>query len=163
MKFRNRLAVDFLGKRDGRGGIKDRWELTESLYFDFEGTHEFGAALKKFNIHDAVKVVLKDTFKAYITVKVQKKFITDLASIHRVCWALISPWDVARGAVVHDMFYRKLRILKEEGMSKKEIEEYRLVADQLFLMGMQAAEPAIPNWKVKCCYNFVRVFGRFVI
>ena len=35
---------------------------------------------------------------------------TDLASTPRICWALISPWDVARAAIIHDHLYAKLRL-----------------------------------------------------
>ena len=30
---------------------------------------------------------------------------TDLASVPRIAWAVIAPWDVARAAVIHDHLY----------------------------------------------------------
>ena len=35
-------------------------------------------------------------------------YITDLASVPRVCWGFMAPFDVARAAVVHDMLYEKI-------------------------------------------------------
>ena len=43
------------------------------------------------------------------------------------------------------------------------INEMRAAADRVFLEGMQAAEPRVPNWKAKPCYWSVRPFGRFAI
>ena len=34
---------------------------------------------------------------------------TDLASVPRIAWAVIAPWDVARAAVIHDHLYAVLR------------------------------------------------------
>ena len=40
----------------------------------------------------------------------KKGMKTDLASVPRIVWAVISPWDVARAAnVIHDHLYATLR------------------------------------------------------
>ena len=40
---------------------------------------------------------------------VKKDFVTDLASVPRICWAFIAPWDVARAAIIHDLLYKRIR------------------------------------------------------
>ena len=39
------------------------------------------------------------------TITVPAGYITDLASVPRPIWAVISPFDVARAAVIHDLLY----------------------------------------------------------
>jgi hypothetical protein len=38
-----------------------------------------------------------------------KGFVTDLASVPRAIWWLISPWDIARAAIIHDLLYKRIR------------------------------------------------------
>ena len=38
-----------------------------------------------------------------------KGFETDLASVPRAIWWLISPWDIARAAIIHDLLYKRIR------------------------------------------------------
>ena len=56
---------------------------------------------------DALERVGVEVKGSKITVK--KDFVTDLASVPRVCWAFIAPWDVARAAIVHDLLYKRIR------------------------------------------------------
>ena len=44
----------------------------------------------------------------------KKGFVTDLASVPRICWMFIAPWDVARAAVIHDHLYAVLLIITEQ-------------------------------------------------
>ena len=99
------------------------------------------------------------------TVTVPKGYITDLASVPRVCWAFIAPFDVARAAVVHDIMYEKINGAYNLGKipSKKDRESYRKIADNVFRDGMRAAEPAVPKWKIFSAYWSVRMFGRWAI
>jgi hypothetical protein len=46
-----------------------------------------------------------DNGKNTATITVPKNYITDLASVPRICWAFIAPFDVARAAVIHDILY----------------------------------------------------------
>jgi hypothetical protein len=39
----------------------------------------------------------------------KKGFVTDLASVPRAIWWLISPWDIARAAIIHDLLYKRIR------------------------------------------------------
>ena len=87
---------------------------------------------------------------------------TDLASVPRVAWNIISPWDVARAAVIHDHLYAVLReYYNSEGMDKKIWKKARTLSDKIFLLGMQSAEPKIPKFKVYSAYYSVRMFGRW--
>ena len=42
-------------------------------------------------------------------VTVPTGFATDLASVPRAVWWLISPWDIARAAIIHDLLYKTIR------------------------------------------------------
>ena len=99
------------------------------------------------------------------TITVPKGYITDLASVPRICWSFIAPFDVARAAVVHDIMYEKINGAFKKGIieSKVEREIYRKIADDMFLEGMQSAEPSVPVWKQQAAYRAVRAFGRWAI
>ena len=98
-------------------------------------------------------------------VRVKEDFVTDLASVPRVCWNLIAPWDVARAAIIHDLLYKRIRQYR----FKKIIEDKKLVkaakkaADKVFLCGMQDASPSVPKWKIYSAYYAVVAFGRWSI
>ena len=86
---------------------------------------------------------------------------TDLASVPRICWAFIAPWDVARAAVIHDHLYATLReYYNIGGIDKKIWKKARAISDKVFLLGMHSAEPAGPAWKKYAAYYSVRVCGR---
>lgn len=87
---------------------------------------------------------------------------TDLASVPRAVWAVISPWDVARAAVIHDHLYATLRKYSgSDGADKGEWRAARKLSDNVFLWGMQSADPPIPAYKVWSAYWAVRIFGRW--
>ena len=70
-----------------------RWELQASLIFDSDKLDEKDKkALKKIGV--------KVTKEGKITDP--KGFKTDLASVPRLAWAFIAPFDIARSAVIHD-------------------------------------------------------------
>ena len=99
-----------------------------------------------------------------------KDFETDLASVPRICWAFIAPWDVARAAIIHDLLYKRIRQYRAEKAETsgnwedpKTIREAKKAADNVFLMAMEDAEPAVPNWKMKAAYYAVVLFGRWSI
>ena len=92
----------------------------------------------------------------------KKGMKTDLASVPRIVWALISPWDVARAAVIHDHLYATLRsYYHSSGMSKDKWRAARKLSDEIFLLGMQSAEPSVWKIKIWAAYWSVRVFGRW--
>ena len=95
-----------------------------------------------------------------ITCKVGMR--TDLASVPRAVWGIISPWDVARAAVIHDHLYASLRsYYHSDGMNKDTWRKARKLSDKVFLWGMQSATPSV--WKIKtyAAYYAVRAFGSF--
>ena len=86
-----------------------------------------------------------------------KGFVTDLASVPRAIWWLISPWDIARAAIIHDLLYKRIRQyrLKNEDLDDPNVEEVqrayevaKKAADNVFLMAMKDAEPSVPKWKM---------------
>ena len=131
------------------------WVLNEAL--------KFTADLSEVEISRLARceVKVKDTGE----ITVPAKYITDLASVPRLAWAIIAPFDVARAAVVHDIMYEKINGAFKNGIikTKSEREIYRTIADKVFKQGMEFAEPKVAGWKIWSAYNTVRVFGRWAI
>ena len=70
----------------------------------------------------------------------KKDFVTDLASVPRMCWAFIAPWDVARAAIVHDLLYKRIRQYRADGGDDKVvISEAKKASDNVFHMAMKDA------------------------
>ena len=94
----------------------------------------------------------------------KKGFITDLASVPRICWAFIAPWDVARAAIIHDLLYKSIRQYRANGGDDKDvISKAKKASDDVFHMAMKDAEPSVAGWKIAAAYNAVRMFGRWSI
>ena len=103
-------------------------------------------------------------------INVRKDFVTDLASVPRMCWAFVAPWDVARAAIIHDLLYKRIRQYRAEKKKKlgnfedpKVIREAKRASDNVFHMAMKDAEPSIAGWKIAAAYYSVRMFGRWSI
>ena len=108
-------------------------------------------------------------------VTVPTGFATDLASVPRAVWWLISPWDIARAAIIHDLLYKTIRQYrwkrcKQDVSTMKEKEKgycdhklAKTASDQVFLMAMLDAEPKVPKWKIYPAYWAVVLFGRWSI
>ena len=100
-----------------------------------------------------------------------KDFETDLASVPRICWAFIAPWDVARAAIIHDLLYKRIRqyrakIDENDLNINTKINNYRtakVAADDVFHMAMKDADPSVAGWKIAAAYYSVRMFGRWSI
>lgn len=82
------------------------------------------------------------------TITVPEKFITDLASTPRILWWFLSPWDIARAAVIHDFMY-----CRSETYSRK-------LADSVFLEAMKHSKPKISKTKRHLAHAAVRLFGK---
>ena len=103
----------------------------------------------------------------------RKDFVTDLASVPRMCWMFIAPWDVARAAIIHDLLYKRIRqyrAKKEPLASHREavvvVDNYKSAkkaADNVFLAAMLDAEPPVAKWKIYAAYYAVVMFGCFSI
>ena len=102
-------------------------------------------------------------------IRCTKGFVTDLASVPRVIWWLIAPWDIARAAIIHDLLYKTIRQYRVKANSGLGGENYELIiaakktADNVFLMAMKDAEPSVPKWKIYAAYYAVVLFGRWSI
>ena len=127
------------------------WALSRELIFKTDDlTDDEIGLLQKAGIEfsDQGEIIVSEGFK------------TDLASVPRMLWAFISPWDIARAAVVHDFLYSQCR----EYSTKTAFDSFlwknvRRISDKIFLMAMDAAEPSVPSWKKKSAYYAVRAFG----
>ena len=72
----------------------------------------------------------------------KKGMVTDLASVPRIAWNVIAPWDVARAAVIHDHMYAVLReYYNLPHKSKPKWRRCRKTSDKIFLLCMKAADP----------------------
>ena len=132
-KFNDKISAEFTPPKT--------WELERVLSFkshlltraDVDLLKEVGA-----NIASTGRISCKKGMK------------TDLASVPRIVWAVISPWDVARAAVIHDHLYATLReYFHSEGMSLKKWRAARKLSDKVLKL------------KVWSAYWSVRVFGRW--
>ena len=107
-------------------------------------------------------------------ITVGKGFVTDLASVPRLAWAIIAPWDVARAAIIHDLLYKRIRQYRHRmaieigdgvtlGEDKSLVKAAKKAADKVFLCGMKDASPSVPKWKIYSAYYAVALFGRWSI
>jgi hypothetical protein len=96
-----------------------------------------------------------------------------LASVPRAIWWLISPWDIARAAIIHDLLYKRIRQYRaKEGdleahpTADTVVSNYKAAkksSDKVFLMAMKDADPAVPKWKMYAAYYAVVLCGRWSI
>ena len=127
------------------------WKLNKSLSFSHPDldSEDLELLLKK-----GANVDLSEK-----TITVPEGFETNLASVPRVLWALISPTDLSRAATIHDGIYS---ICIESYPSNTDFErrQLRAFADFVFLEAMKSAEnPTLPKWKIYSAYYAVRWFG----
>ena len=136
------------------------WELEKGLSFKTDDlTDAEISTLKQIgaNISESGRISCKKGMK------------TDLASVPRVAWNLVSPWDIARAAVIHDHLYASLRSFyntsfgevgpKTKSAHKETWSKGRALADKILLLAMDSADPPVPAWKKGPVYWSVRMFG----
>ena len=150
-KFNDKISAEFHPPK--------KWILERALSYQNEEMEE--SALQSVGVKcPASRITCK------------KGFVTDLASVPRAIWWLISPWDIARAAIIHDLLYKRIREYRadNEDIDDPNIETVinnykaaKKAADDVFLMAMEDAEPAVPNWKMKAAYYAVVLFGRWSI
>ena len=148
-KFNNKIESEFNPPR--------KWILSRMLTYTNPDIDE-----------DALERVGVEVKGCKITVR--KDFVTDLASVPRMCWAFVAPWDVARAAIIHDLLYKRIRQYRAEKRKQefnfedpKVIREAKRASDNVFHMAMKDAEPPIAGWKIAAAYYSVRMFGRWSI
>ena len=136
-----------------------KWVLNSSLSYDCD-------ELTEEEIDVLKSVGVKVTKKGKVTVP--KGFVTDMASVPRVCWAFIAPFDVARAAVIHDLLYKNIRqyrwTWREDEIREPKLELERIfrakeISDKIFLCAMNDSEPEVPSYKKNPAYWAVKVFG----
>tara|TARA_R100000808_G_C2154623_1_gene165760 strand:+ start:8246 stop:8740 length:495 start_codon:yes stop_codon:yes gene_type:complete len=156
------MSCKFNGKISAEFTPPKTWVLEKSLSFTVKGhgiTSDDIALLQEVgaNITKTGRVTCKKGMK------------TDLASVPRVVWNVIAPWDVARAAVIHDHLYAVLRKYYDKncrtgdpgGFSKTKWVRARALSDKIFLLGMHAADPKVAGFKKYSAYWSVRSFGMF--
>ena len=136
-----------------------KWVLNSSLSYDCDELTEEDIEILK-------SVGIKVTKKGKVTVP--KGFVTDMASVPRVCWAFIAPFDVARAAVIHDLLYKNIRQyrwnwrkdkIREPKLELERIFQAKEISDKIFLCAMNDSEPEVPSYKKNPAYWAVKVFG----
>ena len=152
-KFNGKISAEFTPPKT--------WVLEKDLSFtvgmdhgitedDIDTLQEVGANVANSGNNRTNEIVCKKGMK------------TDLASVPRIAWNVIAPWDVARAAVIHDHLYAVLRqYYNSEDMSKLKWKRCRKLADKVFLLGMKSADPRVSKFKMYSAYWSVRVFGRW--
>jgi|TARA_Y100000052_G_scaffold26634_1_gene31906 hypothetical protein len=147
------MSCKFNGKISAEFTPPKTWVLEKALSFTVEG---HGISSVDLDILQEIGANVANTGR----VTCKKGMKTDLASVPRICWALLAPWDVARAAVIHDHLYAACREYKKsEGYKYSTWKKARALSDKIFLLGMKAADPGVPAWKVYPAYWSVRVFG----
>ena len=167
-KFNNKISAEFHPPK--------KWILERALTYTNKDIDE-GAL-------GAVGVACKNS-----KITCAKNFETDLASVPRAIWWLISPWDIARAAIIHDLLYKRIRQYREknekpirigskynsfEGNTYREIvvqnvltaniyKQAKKASDSVFLMAMKDATPKVPKWKMYAAYYAVVSCGRWSI
>ena len=142
-KFNSKISAEFNPPK--------QWILERALSYQDEN----------INV-EALKPVGVNCPAGKVTVK--KGFVTDLASVPRICWVLIAPWDVARAAIIHDLLYKRIRQYRGAGKEDSNVvKKAKKAADHVFLLAMKDAEPSVPKWKIYSAYYAVRLFGRWSI
>ena len=144
-KFKGKISAEFTPPKT--------WVLEKALSFTVEG---HGISTVDLDILQEIGANVANTGR----VTCKKGMKTDLASVPRICWALLAPWDVARAAVIHDHLYAACRDYKKsEGYKYSTWKKARALSDKIFLLGMKAADPDVPAWKIYPAYWSVRIFG----
>lgn len=147
------MSCKFNGKISAEFTPPKTWVLEKALSFTVEG---HGISSVDLDILQEIGANVANTGR----VTCKKGMKTDLASVPRICWALLAPWDVARAAVIHDHLYAACREYKKsEGYKYSTWKKARALSDKIFLLGMKAADPDVPAWKVYPAFWSVRVFG----
>ena len=106
----NSMSCKFNGKISAEFTPPRQWKLEKALSFTVTG---HGMTQVEWDILQECGANVANSGR--ITCK--KGMWTDLASVPRIVWNIIAPWDVARAAVIHDHLYATLRdYYHSEGM-----------------------------------------------
>ena len=149
----------FNGKIHAEFTPPNTWVLEHDLSFQTDNfTKEESEILKEVGANITIGSLVIDDCE--ITCNTGMK--TDLASVPRIAWAVIAPWDVARAAVIHDHLYSTLRkYYHSKLMNKSKWRKARALSDKIFLLGMKSSDPKVSKFKMYSAYWAVRIFGRW--
>lgn len=91
-------------------------------------------------------------------ITVPEGFATDLASVPRIVWPLVSAWDLSFAApILHDYIYAYRGVLPSGGIYPSDRTFTRRQADRLFAQLM--AEEGVVFWRRRLAWLAVRLFG----
>lgn len=148
---------------------RENWYLLQPLSFTMPsvaagegsgGSDAAAVAARRVRIEDMRKYLPLQLRDDNGPITVPEGFECDLASVPRVLWFFVSPWDIARAAVIHDYLYRVMaRGELHEKMPRADFNRLRKHADDIFYECMTALEPPISGFRRSACYCAVRVFG----
>ena len=80
---------------------------------------------------------------------IQRGFKTDLASVPRVFWRIIAPYELSvEAAVIHDHLYRNLGVADNIILAREQV-------DNLFRLIM--IEQGVPGWRCWLAHKMVRL------
>jgi len=149
----------FNGKIHAEFTPPNTWVLEHDLSFQTDNfTKEESEILKEIGANITLGAIVAEDCQ--ITCKTGMK--TDLASVPRIAWAVIAPWDVARAAVIHDHLYSTLRKYYHSKLANKsKWRKARALSDKVFLLGMKSSDPRVSRFKMYSAYWAVRMFGRW--
>jgi len=139
-----------------------KWKLVSPLSFTSdEITDDDAFVLKRIDMENDFS---KDGTIGY-TVTAPIGFETNLASVPRLFWNIMSPWDIARSAVIHDFLYWNCAkaypklLHNDSDIGELTWRDARKISDKIFRLAMRCSEPNVPAWKIGTAYYAVRMFG----
>jgi len=151
-KFNDKIEAEFNPPR--------KWILSRALSYQWN----YGDSVDEKSLKEIGLPIDKHE------IVVDEGFVTDLASVPRMCWAFIAPWDVARAAIIHDLLYKTIRIYRSNhSKCLKNFEDPKVISaakkasDDVFHMAMKDANPSVAGWKIAAAYYAVKMFGRWSI
>ena len=151
-EYNNKIMAEFNPPR--------KWILGRELSYATEGLDsEDVNALNQIGVNMTKKQI---GLELCDQITVNEGFVTDLASVPRLMWWLIAPFDVARAAIIHDLLYKTIRQYRWNNKDSEDdslVKKAKIAADKVFLLGMKDAEPRIPSWKSYLSWKAVDLFG----
>lgn len=106
-----------------------------------------------YDAKEDIWTVEEDWFLDYAGVQdcIHKGFKSDLASVPRFFWRLITPYELSvEAALAHDYGYRNLGKFGDKILTRAEVDE---------LLYKIAREQGVPWWRAKAAYWAVRGFA----
>jgi hypothetical protein len=130
--------------------LKYRWRLDKDVSFTSNClTKQEQLLLEEIGAN----ITVEDTG---FTIVVKSKTATDLASVPRFLWWFLSPWDIAKAAVLHDHTHQASRNYQNSKQyNKSKYIKARKVSNKLFLCSMKTLKFKPSKYKLYLAYLFV--------